>query len=265
MEQLLRSIIIDDEPANHTVITELLTRHCPQVRVTSCAFSADEGIELIARHKPHIVFLDIKMPGRSGFDMLRRIGELHFEVIFISGFDEYAIQAFEFNAVDYVLKPIDYTCLVRAVNRAADRIALKKHNENIIQFIHSLDEQSHYVRKITLHQHEKVHVINLNEIEHIRAVRAYSEVVTVGNMKFLSAKPLNDYEILLSPFANFFRASKSILINADHIGHYTKGSSCFITMRYTACEVEVSRRRKTELLAALAVLEPRKSNHHHSS
>lgn len=260
MEQPLRSIIIDDEPANHTVITELLARHCPLVIVTGCAFSADEGNELIARQRPDIVFLDIKMPGRSGFDMLRRIGELRFEVIFISGFDEYAIQAFEFNAVDYVLKPVDYTCLVRAVNRAADRIALKKNNDHVIRFIHSLDEHNQYVRKITLHQHEKVHVVSLGEIEHIRAVRAYSEVVTIGNTHFVSARTLSDYEILLSPFPNFFRASKSILINADHIGHYTKGSACFITMRHTACEIEVSRRRKTELLATLAGFEPGRSS-----
>lgn len=261
MKSTIRSIIIDDEPANQQVLQNLLGRYCHDVSVVGSACSAEEGYSLIREQNPDLVFLDIRMPGRSGFDMLRSIGEIRFDVIFISGFDEYAIQAFEFNAVDYVLKPIDYTRLVKAVARATERISRKKErNDPIIHFVHSLDERSHFVRKITLHRNEKVHVVNLNEIVHISAAGTYCEVTTTDSLRFVSARTLGDYEVLLSPFDHFFRVSKSMLINLEYISHYTKGSACFITMKHTACEIEVSRRRKTDLLAALQRIQIEKKN-----
>lgn len=253
MKTNIRSLIIDDEPANHLVLENLLGRHCTQVQICGNAFSAAEGCALIAQHCPDLIFLDIKMPGVSGLEMLRLIEEIHFDVIFISGFDEYAIQAFEFNAVDYVLKPIDYVRLITAVERAEERIRHKKGriNNPVIHFIRSLDERSHVIRRLTLHQHEKVHVVDLDDVVCIRSVGSCSEVVTTANRKFVSARPLGDYELVLAPLGHFFRVNRNMLINADHIGHYTKGSNCFITMKYIHEEIEVSRRRKTAILAAL--------------
>ncbi len=249
----IRSLIIDDELANHSVLQNLLSRHCPHITICGNAFSAEEGLMLIAQHRPDLIFLDIKMPRVSGFDMLRTMEHIPFEVIFISGFDEYAIQAFEFNAVDYVLKPIDYTRLTAAVTRAGERLGYRKKQDNsaIIHFIRSLDEQPDTIRRITLHQNEKVHIINLDEVVYIKAASTYSEILTTSSKKFLSAKSLGDFEIMLEPAGNFFRINRSMLINTNYITHYTKGSNCFIAMKYTNDEIEVSRRRKTAILAAL--------------
>lgn len=253
MENIIRSLIIDDEPANHQVLQNLLERHCPQVKLCGSAFSAGEGRQLIGQHCPDLVFLDVKMPSVSGFDMLRAMDNIRFEVIFISGFDEYAIQAFEFNAVDYVLKPIDYARLVTSVSRACERLKHRKEQDNsqIIHFIRSLDDQPGLIRKITLHQQEKVHIVNLDEVVCIKSIKTYSEVVTIANKKFVSARPLGDYEQMLAPLDNFFRVSRNMLINSNYIVHYTKGSHCFITLKYTNDEIEVSRRRKAAILAAL--------------
>lgn len=253
MEINIRSLIIDDEPANHIVLQNLLSRHCPQVTICGNAFSAEEGRLLIEEHHPELIFLDVKMPETSGFDMLRMIEDICFDVIFISGFDEYAIQAFEFNAVDYVLKPIDYTRLTAAVGRASERLKHKQeqHNTKIIHFIRSLDDQFDVIRKIYLHQNEKVHIINLDEVVYIQSVQTYSEILTTTGKKFLSAKPLGDYEHMLVSLGNFFRISRNMLINVNYIINYTKGSNCFITMKYTNDEIEVSRRRKTAILAVL--------------
>ncbi len=139
MKTSIRSLIIDDEIANHNVLQNLLGRHCDDVIVCGNAFTAEEGRALIAQQSPDLVFLDIKMPGMGGFEMLELVDKICFDVIFITGFSEYAIQAFEFNAVDYVLKPIDYTRLIIAVERAKERIMFKKGQENgrIIHFIRS--------------------------------------------------------------------------------------------------------------------------------
>lgn len=253
MANSIRSLIIDDEPANHSVLHNLLCRHCPHITICGNAFSAEEGLMLMARHHPDLVFLDIRMPGISGFEMLRTMEHIPFDVIFISGFDEYAIQAFEFNAVDYVLKPIDYTRLVAAVARAGERLKHRQEKDNsaIIHFIRSLDEQPDIIRKITLHQNEKVHIINLDEVVYIKSVNTYSEILTTALKKFLSTKTLGDYELMLAPSGNFFRINRNMLINVNYITHYTKGSNCFITLKYTHDEIEVSRRRKTAILEAL--------------
>lgn len=253
MTTTIRSLIIDDEIANHNVLQNLLGRHCDYVIVCGNAFTAEEGRALIAQQSPDLVFLDIKMPGMGGFEMLKLIDKICFDVIFITGFSEYAIQAFEFNAVDYVLKPIDYTRLIIAVERAKERIMFKKGQENsrIIHFIRSLDEQSQVIRNITLHQHEKVHVVDLDNVIYIKALKGCSEVLTIAGRKFTSAKTLGEYESMLEPLDNFFRISRHMVINVDHISHYTKGSNCFITMKGTEEEIEVSRRRKTSILAAL--------------
>src|SRR4051812_32343692 len=104
----IRSIIVDDEMANRAILGSLLERYCPEVRVVGTATSAAEGHALISDLKPDLVFLDVRMPGQNGFDLLRMFGEPDFQVIFVTAYDEYAITAFEFSAVDYIVKPVDH-------------------------------------------------------------------------------------------------------------------------------------------------------------
>src|SRR6218665_1423978 len=243
----MKAIIIDDESANRNVLANMLNDHCRNIEVTGFAESADDGYRLISETRPDLVFLDIKMPGKSGFDMLRMFEKINFNVIFVSGFDQYAVQAFEFSAVDYILKPIDYSKLISAVNRAEEQIA-QKNNNHIIHFIHSLDEKTQLLRTISLHQNDKVHLIDIREISYIQAIRGYSEIVTVKGGKYISAKTLTDYEELFGPYSDFLRVNKSIIINVNEIGNYTKGSICYITMRNNGPEIEVSRRKKTEIM-----------------
>jgi len=246
---MINSVIIDDEAANLEVLDSMLKRHCPEVNVKGKAQSAAEGYRLIRELSPDLVFLDIKMPGASGFDLLRMFGRIEFNVIFVSGFDHYAIQAFEFSAVDYILKPIDHSKLVTAVDKAKDRI-IKKNNDNIIHFIHSLDEKTELISSISLHQNDKVHIVELKDIYYIQAARGYSEIVT-ATQKFVSAKPLNDYEELLSRYPYFIRANKSMIININYIREYTKGAVCFISMKNCDFEIEIPRRKKTAIIRYL--------------
>src|SRR5688500_5267530 len=101
-------ILVDDESNSRAVLRSYLQKHCPEIKITGEAASADEAFDLIRQEVPALVFLDVKMPGKSGFDLLRMFDSINFDVIFVSGFDEFAIQAFDFNALDYILKPVDY-------------------------------------------------------------------------------------------------------------------------------------------------------------
>lgn len=245
----MKAIIVDDELNNLTLLASMLKKHCPEITLVAQADSADAGYKSIIQNKPHLVFLDVKMPGKTGFDLLRMFEEINFSVIFITGFDEYAIKAFEFNAVDYILKPIDYTKLIAAVKKAET-----KHMSNlgnIVHFVQSLEEKTNYIKKITLHNKDKVNVLDLNDIVYIEACRGYSEIVDTKNQRHLSAKYLSEYEELLEPVQNFIRVNKSFIINANHIESYSKGNECIICMKESKTEIEVSRRKKTEVISKL--------------
>jgi two-component system LytT family response regulator len=246
----IKSVIIDDELANRNLLDSLLKKHCPDIEVMGLAESANEGFKLITEIKPDIVFLDIKMPGKTGFDLLKMFDKIDFNVIFVSGFYQYAIQAFEFNAVDYILKPIDHAKLILAVNKTLERIS-QKNNHNIIHFIHSIDEKSQLIKNISLHVNDKVHVVDLNDICYIQASRNYSEITTENNQKLISTKTLSDYEELLSRHSHFLRINKSLLININYIKEYSKGSTCIIKIKNSELEMEVSRRKKSDIIQFL--------------
>ncbi len=246
----IRSVIIDDEMANRNVLNSMLKEHCPSIELIGDCASVEEGYELICRTKPDLVFLDIQMLTRTGFDLLRMFEQVFFQVIFVTAFDEFALQAFEFNAIDYILKPVDYSKLTRAVEKVERSIHFGD-NSNVIHFIQTIDERNRLIKRIPFHQKNKVLIVDLDNISYIQAVRNYSEVVTEDNQQIISSKTLSDYEVLLQSYPNFLRINKSTLINIHHILHYSKGVDCVITMKHGKEDFEVSRRKKAEILSYL--------------
>ncbi|MCW3071268.1 MAG: two component transcriptional regulator, LytTR family [Bacteroidetes bacterium] len=243
----IRCIIVDDEEGNRSVLSRYLEKYCPEIEKLAEAASADEAFRLINETKPELVFLDIKMPSKSGFDLLRMFSKIDFDVIFISGFDEFAIQAFDFNAIDYILKPIDYQKLISSVKRAKERIELKSKQQNILHLVHSIDEKQELVKKMTLHHQGKVHFVDVQDIMQLEAIRGYCEITTSRGMKFVSTKTLKEHEDLLLNIPFFVRVNKSVIVNILHISSYSKGELCILTLK-DKTEVEVSRRKKTEIL-----------------
>ena len=243
----IECILVDDEAGNRSVLRKYLEKYCSQIKVIGEAESVNVAFKLINESKPDLIFLDIKMPSESGFDLLRKFEVIDFDVIFVSGFDEFAIQAFEFNAIDYILKPIDYQKLISAVKRAEDRIKLKNKEQNILHLVQSIDEKQELIKKITLHNMGKVHFVDIQQITHIEAIRSYCEITTIENLKFISTKTLKDHEELLVNIASFVRVNKSVIINLHHISSYSKGEFCFITLKNNK-EIEISRRKKTEII-----------------
>ncbi len=243
----IRTVLVDDEVSNRLVLTSLLKRYCPIIEIVGEATSAVEGVEVIRELKPELVFLDVKMPVHTGFDMLRMFEEIPFRVVFITAHDEFAIQAFEFNAIDYLLKPVDYTKLVKAVDKVALNIQQNQSTDSV-QFVKSLDEKSQRLKSISFHGKDKVTLVNIDKISFIQADRNYCDVITDTNDRYVSTKTLAEYENMLKQYANFLRINKSVIINIDYIREYSKGAVCFIHMLHGETEMEVSRRKKSEIL-----------------
>lgn len=248
----IRSVIIDDEIANIEVLKDMIKKHCPSIELVGSAESADTAYNLIHEVSPDLVFLDIMMPGKTGFDLLRMFQEIDFDVIFVSGFDQFAIQAFEFNALHYILKPIDYCKLIQAVEKVEKKI--NSNNSHILDLIHAIDEKNDRLRTISLHHNDKVIVIDIHDICVIQSAGGYSEIHTVDGQNLMSTKTLAEYEELLSPLENFLRVNRSALINVRHILHYTKGMTCLISIRNYQNEIEVSRRRKVDIIRKLKMI-----------
>jgi two-component system LytT family response regulator len=245
----IKCILIDDEAGNRAVLSNYLEKYCPETEKIGEAESADEAFQLINRLQPDLIFLDIKMPVKNGFELLRMFPEIKFDVIFISGFDEFALQAFDYNAIDYILKPIDYQKLISSVKRAKERFDLKS-RQNILHLVHSIDEKNELIKKISFHHQGNVHFVDIRDITHIEAIRGYCEIHTGDERKFISAKTLKDHEDLLAKVPFFIRINKSVIVNIHQIQSYSKGDFCFITLKNKA-EMEVSRRKKTEIIEKL--------------
>lgn len=251
---MVTAIIVDDETHNTIILQALLKENCPEINVIDVENNADTAFEKINTLKPQLVFLDIKMPNKSGFDLLRMFPEINFEVIFVSAYNEYAITAFEFNALGYILKPIDYTILQKTVKNATSIIYARRsiNNNEISQFVKTLEDTGDKINKISVHHNDKVILINIKDFVFIEGKTDFCEITLIDGSSYTSTKELKKFENLLQELGSFVRINKSIIVNVDHIESYTKGDICEIT--FNAGQIfEVSRRKKTDIISLLKV------------
>ena len=250
MNQQVRTIIVDDETRSRLVLRTLVKRHFPEIDLVGEAANADEAFELINSLKPQLVFLDIQMPRADGFSLLKRFETVPFEVIFVTSFDQYAVTAIKFSALDYLLKPVEVNDLVPAVRKAVKRIAAQRGNQpQVINLLHSIDDlpETHH---IAIHMSDAVRILQETSIISVTADGNYCTIRTDGNEKFTTARNLRDFEEYFGEASSFVRISKSLLINAKKIRKYTKGEPCMIEMINNEI-FEVSRRRKSDVLNKL--------------
>lgn len=247
----IRTVVIDDEFYNRGLISKLVVKTHAGFEIIGTAEDIEEGYELINSLQPDLVFLDIKMPGGSGFDLLRKFENPCFEVVFVTGFDEYAIQAFDFNALDYILKPIDTVKLEKTLSKVYHRIynqlSITDNLKEITKLYHvSTSELS----KIPIHVKDKVVLLTINDIISIQSEDGYTAFTDIYSNKSVSAKCLSDFEFIFDVIPSFVRLHKSVYINSNYIKHYTKGQICIVTLIDNST-FEVSRRKKTEILTLL--------------
>lgn len=237
------AILVDDEPRGISSLQKLLQLNCPEVNIIACCQHSDEAKLKIASLHPQLVFLDIAMPEKSGFDLLGELGHISGEIIFVTAHNNYMLQAFRFSAVDYLLKPVEDELLVEAVQRATRRIAEKSEEMQVGALLHNLAQfASGRKMKLCIPSLRGVKVLEIPDIIYCEANSNYTNFHLTNGDNICSSKPIFEYESLLED-CNFVRVHKSFLINLEHIKEYIKGEGGSVIMTNNH-DIEVSRRKK---------------------
>lgn len=223
-----KAIIIDDENRTRDLIAKMINSFGLDIEAIPAAESVETGIKAIEEHQPDIVFLDIKLPDGTGFDLLKAIPNKNFEVIFITAHEEFAIKAIKFSALDYILKPVDPEELKAAVVHAMETLGSKKEESQFDAL--QLNIQPNQKRRLVLKTQESVHIVELDHIIRCEADRNYTSFYLTEGKKILVSKTLKDYETLLSGH-NFLRVQQSHLINLDFVARYDKGNGGSVVMK----------------------------------
>ena len=248
---MLRAIIIDDEDHCIRRLQALLETHCTHLvkLLASCATVAD-GINSISRYQPDLIFLDIHVGDESGFDVLQRLPESSFDVIFTTAYDKYAIQAIRFSAADYLLKPVladDLVIAIETVKKKRENAGRHKEFETLIQ---NLVKPSEKPEKMAVPTLAGLELLVISDIVRCQSNGNYTTIHLRNKNTILVAKTLKDFEIFLSEHG-FFRVHNSHLINLATVKKYQKGKGGYVVLEDNT-EIEVSSRRKEELLLKIS-------------
>jgi len=243
---MINAVMIDDEQNNIDNLRLLLAKHCPQVNVIGFALNADDGETLIRQTTPDLVFLDIQMPGKNGFDLLKSLDYYNFGIVFVTAHDQYGIQAVKFSAIDYLLKPVIVEELKSAVSKAIEKRAAKHQNlqlENLICFLKQ--EQQKTAHRIALQGSKETRFVETGMIIRCESSNNYTTFFLTSGEKIITSKPIFEYEDLLSSYG-FFRSHQSHLVNKQHIRSWVKEDGGYLLMN-DGSQVPVSRNKRDSL------------------
>jgi len=245
---MLTAIIVDDEPYCCETLAVLLQRYCPDVRVTAICSSSAEALKAIQALQPQLLFLDIEMPHMNGFELLEKLPQINFELIFTTSYDQYAIKAIRFSALDYLLKPIDREELVRAVKKAVERQQqpLPQQLEILLQRLH---QPAAAVSKIALPTMDGLLMIAIDAIISCESDSNYTIIFQKNKQKAIVSRTLKEMEEILEDHA-FLRVHNSFIVNLNEVNKYVKGEGGYLIMS-DGSTIDVSRSRKEMLLKKL--------------
>jgi len=238
----IRSIIIDDEPNNVENLQTIIGTYCLGIEVVATANSAAEGIGGIKTHRPDLVFLDIQMPGASGFDVLKAFTTVNFEVIFITAYDQYGIQAIKFSALDYLLKPIDIAEFKTAIAKASKKISARRQNHNIENLLEYIKSGQRDSPKIALPTLAEIQYVKVNTIIRCEAENNYTTFYLDNGEQILVCKTLKEYDELLQPH-QFIRTHQSHLVNLQFVKSYLKEDGGMLLLT-DQTKIPISRQNK---------------------
>jgi len=242
---MLRTIIIDDEPHVRKTLARMVEEECSNIRLLKSADGVKSGLKAINEENPDLVLLDIKMDDGTGFDLLKKAEPINFKVIFITAFDQFALQAFKFSAIDYLLKPVDPEDLKQAVNRA-EHMMLEDFSTQLKVLDDNLKTQETKGKKIILRTSETVHLVKVSDISYCESDLSYTQFYMDDGQKILVSKTLKEFDDMLKEFG-FFRVHKSFLVNLFAISKFEKADGGYLVMENND-RVPVATRKKDELM-----------------
>lgn len=242
---MIRVILVDDEVSCTDILHWQLETYCPEVKVEAICNSAADALVKIPELKPDLVFMDIEMPGMNAFELLSRLKPLRFPVIFITAYNQFALQAFKENAVDYLLKPIEKFDLIAAVDKARLRVG-NEETEKMDRLIRMFSEQMTNNRKIALPTNDGVSFVNVDQIVRCESDSNYTYIFLQSGEKIVITKTLKQIEESLADYP-FYRVHQSHLVNLHHIVKFAKDSGGYLVMSDKS-NITVARQRKEGLM-----------------
>ena len=246
---MIKAIIIEDEKKSAEALEQQIQKNCPDITVSGKAENVKDAIESVRSLKPELIFLDVMMPDGSGFDVLEKINDMKFDVIFTTASEKFAVKAIKYSALDYLLKPIDAEELKTAVKKVQDRKNNISPEQNLRSLLENIKKSDEQYSKITLPTGSAYEVVLVKDIIRCEANDNYTNVCLAGGKKFLVSGTLKHYEELL-PEKDFVRVHHSHLINRNHMVRFLKEDGGYAVMS-DGSKVEVSRRKKDDFLKTL--------------
>ncbi len=225
----IKVVIAEDEPRNVEILKAILEDHCEHVEVVGAARTVENAVEIIKKTNPDVLFLDIELPPRKGFEILNQFKKVDFDVIFTTSHEEYAIQAIKFAALDYLLKPLNIEEVKAALAKVKPR-SKGEGNELVAILKEYLQNKDQSFSKIVIPSNDGYRLVNLNDIIYCEASDSYTKIHIAGEKKIqMVSKPLKGYDTLLDG-KGFFRVHKSYLINMNHVKKIIKGVGSAVVM-----------------------------------
>ncbi len=243
---MINAIIIDDEVHCLDTLSILLSDYCPEVQVMECCMSAKQGLVAIEKHRPALVFLDIEMAFMNGFELLEQFAEIPFAIIFTTSYDQYAIKAIRFSALDYLLKPIDPKELISAISKVQWQKNLPLPEQFQMLMAHIKNKESGFT-KIAIPTFEGFALISIEEIIRCEADDNYSHIFLKNQTKITACRSLKEMEDQFQNFSSFIRVHHSYIVNLNEVNKYVRGDGGYLVLSDGAI-VNVSRSRKDALM-----------------
>jgi len=248
---MIKAILVDDEIHCLKTLGLLLGEMCPQVEIAAQCSSAKEGLDAIKKINPELIFLDIEMPLMNGFQMLEQLSEISFAVIFTTSYDQYAIKAIRFSALDYLLKPVVRKELVEAVAKVQARKNFA-FSEQFQLLLDKIQNKEAVIMKIAIPTHDGFEMISTDQIISCEADDNYTYLNIKNRKKVTASRTLKEVEEQLESFSSFLRVHHSYIVNLNEVAKYIRGEGGYLVMSDNST-INVSRSRKEALLKILAI------------
>ncbi len=243
---MIRAVIVDDEEDCRVVLLNLLADHAAHLEVVGHACSVVDGVKLIQRLNPDLVFLDIQMPDGTGFDLLEIIASPRFSIVFVTSYDNYALKAFQYAAMDYLLKPVDPELLTKTIEKYKRNSSAQNQQLNVL-----MENHKQGLKKMAIPTTEGVLLFDVNAITHLEGDGCYTNIFTLAGNKKMVSKNLKEFEKILDPSV-FFRSHKSHIVNLNHVNRYVQSDGGYLVLN-EGTSVPVARRKKEDLETLLGL------------
>lgn len=246
--ETIKAIIVDDEEGIRNILSNLLVRSDHRIEIIATCGDLVDAVSTIKTLQPDVVFLDVQMPNYAGYEIGRFFDEINFEIIFVTAYDQFAIKAFELNAIDYIVKPINRTRLKEALDRLVARLFEKSASMEYRMLLDSM--QNNELRKIVIPDSNGKHVIELNSIIAIMAMGSYSQIYLSNEQRLTVSKNLKHFESVLPEDDQFFRSHKSWILNMRHVVQFNVNKGEVVLTNDITAKISKNKQQEFRLLSS---------------